>query len=40
MSFSRQRRRITLPSENYSLKDINSWTIKPANFNVCKNILA
>jgi hypothetical protein len=40
MSFSRQCRRITLPLENYSLKDTNSWTIKPANFNVYTNILA
>ena len=32
--YSRQRRRITLPTENHSLKDTNSWTIKPANFNV------
>lgn len=40
MSFPRQRRRITLSPENYSLKDTNSWTIQPANFNILKNILA
>jgi hypothetical protein len=40
MSFSRQCRRITLPPENYSLKDTNSWTIKPANFSVYTSILA
>jgi hypothetical protein len=40
MSFSRQRRRITLPPDKYSLKGTNSWTIRPANFDTYKNMLA
>jgi hypothetical protein len=39
MSFSDQRRRLTLSPENYSLKDTNSWITKLANFSVYMNIL-
>ena len=34
MSFSNQRRRMTLLTEHYGLKDTNSWPIKLAHFNV------
>ena len=40
MPFSNQCRRIILHTEKYGIKDTNSRTIKPDNFNVYTDILA